>query len=59
MRTKVSFRFPAEFVGADEDEGILGVKGVGWFIERLQRIPQLTLVPKLIQDDWGVAVLAE
>ena len=59
MRTHVTFRFAAEFVGAQEDEGILGVRGVSWFTDRLTRVPRLALSPKLIQEDWGVAFLAE
>ena len=57
MRSSVSFKFVTEFVGADADEGILGIKGADWFVRRLQQIPEITVVPNLIQDDWGVAIL--
>ncbi len=59
MRTNVSFRFSTEFVGAAESDDILGVNGVSWFIERLQRIPELSLASSLVQEDWGVVVFAE
>ena len=58
-RTNVSFRFATEFIGAKESEDILGVSGVDWFIQRLRRIPELSLAADLIQEDWGVAVQVE
>jgi hypothetical protein len=59
MRTRVTFRYLTKFVGAKEDEGILGIGGVSWFVERLARIPRLSISTQLIQDDWGVAIRAE
>jgi hypothetical protein len=59
MRTQVSFRFPAEFIGSEEDEGILGVNGAVWFADRLRQVSGLSVAPRFIQEDWGVAIPAE
>lgn len=57
MRNTVQFSFAASFVGAGAD-GIVGVAGAGWFVELLERIPGLEIDPELVQEDWGVVVLA-
>jgi hypothetical protein len=57
MRTNVTFRHPAEFVGDHEDgAGILSVNGAQWFAELLRRIPDLHVEHDLCQEDWGVVV---
>jgi hypothetical protein len=59
MRTNVVFRCAQEFVGADQDEGILGVRGAVWFVEKLKRIPGLAIDQQLIQEDWGVVIFSQ
>ena len=59
MRTNVTFRHPAEFVPVSEDDGILAATASGWFVELLQRIEGLEIGSPLIQEDWGVVVIAE
>lgn len=56
MRTHVSFQHPAEFVPISEEEGVLSVSGIDWFVALLQRIPRLQIDPKLCQEDWGVVI---
>jgi len=59
MRTNVTFRHPAEFVGDQEDgAGVLAVSGAHWFAELLKRIPGLQLEKDLCQEDWGVVIFA-
>lgn len=57
MRNTVQFSYAAPFVAAGSD-GIVGVAGAGWFVDLLQRIPGLEIDPELVQEDWGVVVLA-
>jgi hypothetical protein len=59
MRTNVTFRHPAEFIGDEEDlGGILAVRGATWFAELLRRVPGLQVDDDLCQEDWGVVVFA-
>src|SRR5262245_4631563 len=59
MRTNVTFRHPAEFVGDQEDGGgILAVRGAQWFATVLRRIPGLQIDEDLCQEDWGVVFFA-
>lgn len=59
MRTNVTFRHPAEFVGDDEDGGgVLAVRGAQWFAALLRRVSGLELDEELCQEDWGVAFFA-
>ena len=59
MRTNVTFRHPAEFVGDQEDGGgILAVSGAQWFAAILRRVPGLELNEDLCQEDWGVVFFA-
>ena len=59
MRTSVTFRHPAEFVGdSDDGGGILAVSGAYWFVELLRRVPRLQIDQNLCQEDWGVVVFA-
>ncbi|WP_425618426.1 hypothetical protein NA78x_002131 [Anatilimnocola sp. NA78] len=59
MRTNVTFRHPAEFVGDQEDGGgILAVRGAQWFAALLRRVPGLELDEDLCQEDWGVVFFA-
>lgn len=59
MRTNVTFRHAAEFVGDSEDGGgILAVRGAQWFAALLGRVPGLQLDPDLCQEDWGVVFFA-
>ena len=59
MRTHVTFRHPAEFVGDEEDgAGVLAVSGVRWFTSLLRRVPGLQLDEELCQEDWGVVIFA-
>jgi hypothetical protein len=58
MRTHVTFRHPAEFVPVSEDDGILSITGVEWFLTILRQVPDLELDPDLCQEDWGVVVFA-
>ena len=58
MRTNVTFRHPAEFVGDQEDGGgVLAVSGAEWFAAILRRVPGLK-INELCQEDWGVVFLA-
>lgn len=44
MRTNVTFRHPAEFIGTEEDGGgVLAVRGADWFAALLRRVPGLEL----------------
>lgn len=56
MRTNVTFRHPAEFVGDEEGgvAGVLVVQGAHWFPKLLRRVPGLELDEDLCQEDWGV-----
>jgi hypothetical protein len=59
MRTNVTFRHPAEFVGDEGDGGgILVVSGAHWFATILKRVPGLELDADLCQEDWGVVFFA-
>lgn len=60
MRTNVTFRHPAKFVGDEEDDGgILAVRGALWFAALLRRVPGIELNADLLQEDWGVVFLAQ
>lgn len=59
MRTNVSFKYPAEFVGASEHGGgVLDVTGAPWFAALLKQVPALQVDEELCQEDWGVVVFA-
>lgn len=59
MRTNVTFRHPAEFVGDQEDGGgVLAARGAQWFAAILAQVPRLELDPNLCQEDWGVVFFA-
>ena len=59
MRTNVTFRYPAEFVGDSEDGGgILAVRGAHWFAALLRQVPDLQLDDDVCQEDWGVMFFA-
>ncbi len=59
MRTNVTFRHPAEFVGDSEDgSGVLAVRGAHWFAALLRRVPGLQIDEDLCQEDWGVVFFA-
>jgi hypothetical protein len=58
VRTNVTFQHPAEFVPVSEDEGILSVAGVAWFLELLARVEGIEVVGDPIQEDWGVVAFA-
>jgi hypothetical protein len=58
MRTNVTFRHPAEFVGLSEHDGILAVSGAQWFSALLGRVPGLQIDEDLCQEDWGVVFFA-
>jgi hypothetical protein len=59
MRTNVTFRHPAEFVGDQDDGGgVLAVRGADWFTVLLKRVPDLELDEDLCQEDWGVVYFA-
>ena len=59
MRTYVTFRHPAEFVGDSEDGGgVLAVSGAHWFAALLGRVPGLQIDEDLCQEDWGVVFFA-
>jgi hypothetical protein len=59
MRTNVTFRHPAEFVGDQEDGGgVLAVRGAHWFAALLRRVPDLQIDEDLCQEDWGVVLFA-
>src|SRR5947209_18063494 len=59
MRTNVTFRYPAEFVGDQEDGGgVLAVSGAQWFAALLRRVPALELDETFCQEDWGVVLFA-
>lgn len=60
MRTNVTFRHPATFVGNEEDGGgVLAASGVDWFTALLRRVPGLQLNKDLCQEDWGVVFFAQ
>lgn len=55
MRTNVTFRHPAEFIGDEESGGgVLVVQGALWFATLLRRVPGLELDEDFCQEDWGV-----
>ena len=56
MKSQVTFRCPEPFVPLGEEDGILSVKGAGWFVKLLQRIPSLEVEENLCQEDWGIVV---
>jgi hypothetical protein len=59
MRTNVTFRHPAEFVGDQEDGGgVLAVRGAQWFAALLRRVSGLEFAKDLCQEDWGVVFFA-
>ena len=59
MRTNVTFRHPAEFVGDSEDGGgVLAVRGAHWFASLLRQVPDLEIDEDLCQEDWGVVFFA-
>jgi hypothetical protein len=59
MRTYVTFRHPAEFVGDSEDgAGVLAVSGAHWFGTLLQRVSGLQIDEDPCQEDWGVVFFA-
>jgi len=59
MRTNVTFRHPAKFLGIEDvDAGVLAVRGAHWFAKILTRVPHLELDRKLCQEDWGVVLFA-
>jgi hypothetical protein len=59
MRTNVTFRHPADFVGGQKGgDGILAVRGAHWFASLLRRVPGLELDEDLCQEDWGVVFFA-
>jgi hypothetical protein len=59
MRTNVTFRHPAEFVGDSEDGGgVLAVSGANWFADLLRWVPGLQVDEDLCQEDWGVVFFA-
>lgn len=58
MRTNVTFRHPAEFVGDENGAGVLAVHGAKWFAEILSRVPHLELDADPCQEDWGVVFFA-
>jgi hypothetical protein len=59
MRTNVTFRHPAEFVGDQEDGGgVLAVRGAHWFAALLRRVAGLRIDEDLCQEDWGVVFFA-
>jgi hypothetical protein len=59
MRTNVTFRHPAEYVGDSEDGGgVLAVSGAHWFAALIKRVPGLQLDEELCQEDWGVVFFA-
>lgn len=55
MRNTVKFCHPEPWSDAD---GVLGVEGAGWFAELLRKLPGVVVDPELVQEDWGVVVLA-
>lgn len=59
MRNNVVFRYPAPFVPVSDEEGILSVRGAGWFVSLLQQINVLKICDHLCQEDWGVVIFAE
>jgi hypothetical protein len=60
VQTNVTFRYPAEFVGVDDDGGgVLAVRGAQWFVRLLSRVNGLSLDLDLCQEDWGVVVFAK
>lgn len=59
MRTHVTFRYSAEFVGVSEDGGgVLAVSGAHWFAALLRHVPALQVDEHFCQEDWGVAFFA-
>jgi hypothetical protein len=60
LRDNVTFRYPAELVGDEEDgAGILVVAGSGWFVTLLNRVPGLKIELELCQEDWGIVAFAD
>ena len=59
MRTHVTFRHSAEFIGSQEDGGgVLAVRGTQWFASLLRRVPSVELAEEFCQEDWGVVFFA-
>jgi hypothetical protein len=59
MRTNVTFRHPAEFVGDQDDGGgVLAVTGAHWFAALLRRVPGVQIDDILCREDWGVVFFA-
>src|SRR5260370_40021247 len=56
MRTNVAFRHPAVFVPVSDNDSILAVGGVQWFVALLRRVPDLQITDELCQEDWGVVL---
>lgn len=60
MRNNLTFRYPIEFVGVDEDGGgVLAVAGAQWFLHLLGRVEGLAVDRELCQEDWGAVAFAE
>jgi hypothetical protein len=59
VRTCVTFRHPAAFVGVSDDDGILSVKGAGWFVALLRQVRDLEVRAELCQEDWGIVAFVE
>ena len=58
MRKSVIFKFPAELIPVSEEDGILSTTGALWFRDLLNKVPHLEVDNDLLQEDWGVAILA-
>lgn len=58
MRNNVTFCHPAEYIEAPDSDGILGVRGVDWFVTLLRRVADLEIDDELCQEDWGVVIFA-
>lgn len=54
MLTNVTFQYPVEFLPVSEADGIMSVKGAGWFVSLLQRVADMWIDERLCQEDWGV-----
>jgi len=60
MRNNVTFRYPAEFIGTEEDgAGVMAVEGASCLLQLLSGIRQIVVDPDPCQEDWGVVVFAE
>lgn len=58
MRTNVTFRHPAKFVGDEGGGGVLAFSGAQWFAAILGGVPGLELDEDFCQEDWGVVFFA-